>query len=266
MAGPANFAGKFQNEVVSGPSAQVSRGVWSQIPPVSMPWVTAYQNFPEVVRFTGNDCNRTFPFGSPIDRAGLDNENKTKTWFSKRKGFFENEMVPPPKLHITEEHMASQLESMHISKLYTSHSSGEDTSVSNECNRVSVLNEDGSSRDSMSRLPSLVICDELRQLQTPNILPPSLVAKLESPSKALVLWKPPSSIFQSNSCGRSLNTEKHLQDVSNHNTGTNSDDLEPESQSSCQQIGNDLTPCSMISGLGTLPGSANDVEDMSIDM
>ncbi|XP_039284908.1 uncharacterized protein LOC111048734 isoform X1 [Nilaparvata lugens] len=90
----------------------------------------------------------------------------------KRKCPLAWEEIPPPKLHITDEQMACRMKGLQISQ-------------NNE------LLTQQTSQDDVT-LPSLVVCDEIRQLRMPNnILPAELLAKLESPSKALVVWKPP---------------------------------------------------------------------------
>lgn len=50
MAGSTNYSGNFKSDMMSGTSAPVNNTIWSQVTPASMPWVTSYNNFPQVVR------------------------------------------------------------------------------------------------------------------------------------------------------------------------------------------------------------------------
>ncbi|XP_075218021.1 uncharacterized protein LOC142322835 [Lycorma delicatula] len=266
----------LQSETMSGMNNPTNNTVWSQIPPTSMPWGITNENFPQVVRFTGSDNNSTFPFGSPSDRSKSESDLKIKSWLTKRKGFFETEMLPPAKIHITEEHMASQLQSMHISTMYTSHLKEDSFNTVNRNERIRDLGQNNYSDTFISTsdrsdlvFPSLVMCDELRRLQTPNILPPSLVANLDNPSKALVLWKPPSEILLQNNSESKKDSEKQIHDKKNNNN----DELASESNSGHQiaghssvQQGSEMSPCSVICGLSSFDNSSDDIEDMSIDM
>ncbi|KAJ8976498.1 hypothetical protein NQ317_018442 [Molorchus minor] len=83
---------------------------------------------------------------------------------------------PPPqpaKQHITEEKMAEHMSKLHISS-----------------ETVPLLKE--SESDKTQRL---YMCEEMRKLQTDSILPQSLLAQMERPCTALVLWQPPTKLI-----------------------------------------------------------------------
>ncbi|XP_018571720.1 uncharacterized protein LOC108911299 [Anoplophora glabripennis] len=81
--------------------------------------------------------------------------------------------LQPVKQHITEEKMAEHMSKLHISS----------ESV-------------GSSKESDSdRTQRLYMCEEMRKLQTDSLLPQSLIARIQRPCTALVLWKPPTRIL-----------------------------------------------------------------------
>lgn len=80
--------------------------------------------------------------------------------------------LQPLKQHITEEKMAEHMSKLHISS------------------------ETASSKETETgRIQRLYMCEEMRKLQSDSIIPHSLIAQIQQPCKALVLWKPPSRII-----------------------------------------------------------------------
>lgn len=69
----------------------------------------------------------------------------------------------------------------------------------------------------------LYMCEEMRKLQTTeNIIPQSLLNKLEKPCTALVLWRPPPRILSPlripNENDNSNNNNNNEEDVQDNNT------------------------------------------------
>lgn len=81
--------------------------------------------------------------------------------------------LQPVKQHITEEKMAEHMSKLHISS-------------------ESITSSKESESDRTQRL---YLCEEMRKLQTDSILPQSLIARIQRPCTALVLWKPPTRII-----------------------------------------------------------------------
>lgn len=81
----------------------------------------------------------------------------------------------PAKQQITEERMAEHLSKLHISSENPAPTAEPESSVSKE--------------------RRLYMCEEMRKLQTDPIIPPSLLERMNSPCKALVLWTPPQRPF-----------------------------------------------------------------------
>ncbi|KAJ8940932.1 hypothetical protein NQ318_013193 [Aromia moschata] len=79
----------------------------------------------------------------------------------------------PFKQHITEEKMAEHMSKLHISS-------------------ETVTSSKESESDKTQRL---YMCEEMRKLQTDSILPQSLLAQIQRPCTALVLWKPPTRLL-----------------------------------------------------------------------
>lgn len=112
-------------------------------------------------------------------------------WYHKRK--IEPDPseydLPPPKMLITEEKMVSQLRGIHLSQDYTTH--GNPGPSNAEVDMDEPLNILG--HKSSSSLPTLVMCDEIRELQknVDSPLPKHLLDNFKRPTNALVLWRPP---------------------------------------------------------------------------
>ena len=111
------------------------------------------------------------------------------SWYNKRKieqDPSENELHPS-KMLITEEKMVSQLKGIHLSKDFTSHDNpGPSNAEIDVDESLKTINE-------TSSLPTLVLCDEIRELQKNNEspLPQYIMKTLKRPNNALVLWSPP---------------------------------------------------------------------------
>ncbi|XP_069677425.1 uncharacterized protein [Periplaneta americana] len=135
---------------------------WLQVPPSHMPWGIPMAEQPAIVRFTAESSSLM----KPAETGGCG--------FAQSKRKLESEdMTLPMKQHITEEKMAAHLSQLHISPDYTTHQQPEPQ------------------EDQQQQLKRLVLCDEIRKLKQEPILPSSLLARLEKPSMALVLWQPP---------------------------------------------------------------------------
>lgn len=97
--------------------------------------------------------------------------------------------IPPPKMLITEEKMVSQLRGIHLSQDYTTHGNPGPSNAEVEMDEpLNILGH-----KSTSSLPTLVMCDEIRELQkcVESPLPKHLLDNFKRPTNALVLWRPP---------------------------------------------------------------------------
>lgn len=116
------------------------------------------------------------------------NTHYSVPWYHKRKlkDDVPADMLPPPKMLITEEKMVSQLKGIHLSKDYTSHGGGGNSALADEGTSAIGLEEKQS-------LPTLVMCDEIRALHkvVEPVLPKHIMDKYQRPTNALVLWQPP---------------------------------------------------------------------------
>ncbi|KAK9723305.1 hypothetical protein QE152_g19277 [Popillia japonica] len=81
----------------------------------------------------------------------------------------------PAKQQITEERMAEHLSKLHISSENPAPTTEPETSDCKE--------------------RRLYMCEEMRKLQTDSVIPQSLLERMNSPCKALVLWTPPRRPF-----------------------------------------------------------------------
>uniref|UniRef100_T1I7H3 Uncharacterized protein n=2 Tax=Rhodnius prolixus TaxID=13249 RepID=T1I7H3_RHOPR len=108
-------------------------------------------------------------------------------WYHKRKLKDEvpADLLPPPKVLITEEKMVSQLKGIHLSKDYTSHGGGSSALAEESAPAIGL--------EEKQSLPTLVMCDEIRALQkvVAPVLPKHIMDKYRRPTNALVLWQPP---------------------------------------------------------------------------
>ena len=89
----------------------------------------------------------------------------------------EMEVVPPPKIHITEERMVSQLSGIHLSKEYTPHGGIIESALPEGATEIEETIR--SKLDAQGAIPSLSVCDEIRALQNrvESILPDSILEK-----------------------------------------------------------------------------------------
>ncbi|XP_030747287.1 uncharacterized protein LOC115875877 [Sitophilus oryzae] len=143
-----------------------SRYVNQQIPPVNHP-TQIPASFSFGVQSPASPYQGHFPFQITANNDGGYGDRTFKQILGKRKT--DTPSFQPCKQHITEEKMAEHMSRLHISS-ETATSPLEPESVKNK---------------------RLYMCEEMRKLQSDPILPPSLVAGLQRPCTALVLWQPP---------------------------------------------------------------------------
>lgn len=156
---------------------QQHHGGWAQVPPTVMPWGTPGEMLPNVVRFTG-DHGHPFPFDVPPQSSS---PTPPPVFMAQKRKSDPDNILQPLKMFITEEKMAAQLKNMHISNQYVSHQGG---SGGMDVEADSNINE--------GILPTLTLSKEVQNLPALDpLLPESLLADYQKPSRALVLWKPP---------------------------------------------------------------------------
>ncbi|XP_046387062.1 uncharacterized protein LOC124156519 isoform X2 [Ischnura elegans] len=163
---------------------------WLQIPPASMPWGIPMANQPAVVRFTAEPTpvQNIIKTGAEVVKFGDFVHNKRKLEDDADGLRFTKQLI-------TEEKMAARLSEMHISSNFTGHQTLPPASVSpdpkmGDFSGFKPKDEDGN-------LKRLVLSEEMKNIKSEPIIPPSILSKLEKPSMALVLWQPPSgSIFK----------------------------------------------------------------------
>lgn len=125
---------------------------------------------------------------SSSKRCGI-NTTCNIPWYNKRK--IEPDPTDyelhPSKMLITEEKMVSQLKGIHLSKDFTSHGNAGPSNVEIE------MDESLKGINQKSSLPTLVMCDEIRELQknVQSPLPQHILDNFKRPTNALVLWRPP---------------------------------------------------------------------------
>ncbi|XP_067015328.1 uncharacterized protein [Anabrus simplex] len=170
---PSMF-GQFMPMTQQGQGQDPPAG-WLQVPPTHMPWGIPSQ--PSIVRFT---AERPLPDPRPVLSGTMPFAQ------CKRKIEPDMEVKTSVKQHITEEKMAAHMSQLHISQDYTPHQ----TDVNAEPDRAQPGPSTVLSGEE-TQYKRLVLCDELRQLKSEPILPSSLLAKMEKPTMALVLWQPP---------------------------------------------------------------------------
>ncbi|KAJ8922479.1 hypothetical protein NQ315_007507 [Exocentrus adspersus] len=112
--------------------------------------------------------------------------------------------LQPVKQHITEEKMAEHMSKLHISSETAS-----------------------SSKESESdRTQRLYMCEEMRKLQAESILPHSLLAQMQRPCTALVLWKPPPRILPLANNNDDENENNNEQQRPDNNMAANESEME----------------------------------------
>ncbi|CAH0385488.1 unnamed protein product [Bemisia tabaci] len=169
---------------------------WAQIPPINVPWGIPPNNLPDVIRFNATPNINTFqPIPRPIENGGF-----PRVRFTKRKTNIEPEI--PAKIHVTDEKMAAHMSEMHISSNYTSHETPVQPNFSCSNFETKQFNDKLTSLISSDdkediKIPSIKLCEELRKLSKTPILPEPLL-QVEKPCRALVLWKPPPGVVESN--------------------------------------------------------------------
>uniref|UniRef100_A0A1B6FLF0 Uncharacterized protein n=1 Tax=Cuerna arida TaxID=1464854 RepID=A0A1B6FLF0_9HEMI len=166
---------------------------WIQVTPSVMPWTM--ENRPQLVRF-GETSGEGDPWSIP----------RPKIRFIKRKSDLDFN-IRPAKMHITEEKMAAELKNMHISNNYVGDqvlSDGLDKPTQADC-----------------MLPTLVLSKEVQSLATfQDPLLPDSILKMQKPTRALVLWKPPRGSLTSQILSNVRNQEDEEVDTINNNAGT----------------------------------------------
>ncbi|KAK7870759.1 hypothetical protein R5R35_009905 [Gryllus longicercus] len=150
---------------------------WLQVPPTHMPWGNPAAHQPSIVRFTAE----------PLDKPGPSGLSASPFGQCKRK--IDAEMaLPPTKQLITEEKMAAHMRQLHISNSYTSHEESVIGTMASKSESSIVAPTIPAEEQAYKRL---VLCEELRQLQSEPLLPQCLLTSVQRPSMALVLWQPP---------------------------------------------------------------------------
>lgn len=102
----------------------------------------------------------------------------------------------PCKQFITEDKMAQHLSGLHLSDDYQSHSINlTDTSDISSDMEYNVNLTPKELQQRLKNAQRITVCEQVRKLnQTDEIIPKVLLDRIESPCKALILWKPPESI------------------------------------------------------------------------
>ncbi|XP_034231010.1 uncharacterized protein LOC117639453 [Thrips palmi] len=189
---------------------------WLHTPPMQMPWGIPTSDQPSVMRFTGDTSITPIVPTAPApvpDIKSTQFQSLSKTQSKRKSWDCEIEYnCPPPKQLITEEKMAENLNCLHISNSYVSHQIGSNQPMSIQLPKststtsTEVLDMSSSSSSSSSVETALdgkdrtvSLCEQLRKLiSESSVIPSPLLNKVERPTNALVLWKPPGeTIFKS---------------------------------------------------------------------
>ncbi|XP_055635330.1 uncharacterized protein LOC129775097 [Toxorhynchites rutilus septentrionalis] len=178
--------------------------------------------------------------GRERKRGTAQGENRSGAMFAEiRKRKTDPDVVPiPSKQFLSEEVMASHLNSLHLSSEYTSHNieteSGEDLpSASDGFSPSSSLDDEMSLgeapgsplpgshhvymspqelEDRLKKAQRISLCEEVRKLDSrTEILPKVLLERIEKPCTALVIWQPPQPLEKliSKSCSTLKEKEQH---------------------------------------------------------
>lgn len=189
-------------------------GSWSQIPqvpPLSIPWSVPALQQPELIRFTGEqNFAPTLHQKRKLETPDLLDTRKTKQL-------------------ITEEKMTAHFQDLHISSAYRSPPDpvpSTSADVSLEKPNVHMDMEAANAVDAdHSKSPRLVLSEELKRIQQEPILPSTLLTKLERPSMALVLWKPPSKHLRALPARDTPTPLPNTSDDNNNNNNNNSEGI-----------------------------------------
>ncbi|KAK7870758.1 hypothetical protein R5R35_009905 [Gryllus longicercus] len=185
---------------------------WLQVPPTHMPWGNPAAHQPSIVRFTAEPLDKPGPSGlsaSPFGQCKrkIDAEMAfvcrrepgmhgpvrlgARAVQGGRRGVHSQTLEPlrpPTKQLITEEKMAAHMRQLHISNSYTSHEESVIGTMASKSESSIVAPTIPAEEQAYKRL---VLCEELRQLQSEPLLPQCLLTSVQRPSMALVLWQPP---------------------------------------------------------------------------
>ncbi|XP_050070491.1 uncharacterized protein LOC126558510 [Anopheles maculipalpis] len=164
----------------------------------------------------------TMPPGSSPPSFGLSTVSSQSFLPEFRKRKPDPDVIPvPSKQFLTEEAMSSHLNNLHLSSEYTAHDIRTHTSAPESPAQSSTLEEDMLLGDSNSvsgntqstyhvfmspqeleerlkKAQRIAICEEVRRLDSrAEILPQTLLERIEKPCTALMIWQPPQERIQS---------------------------------------------------------------------
>uniref|UniRef100_A0A182VQX9 Uncharacterized protein n=1 Tax=Anopheles minimus TaxID=112268 RepID=A0A182VQX9_9DIPT len=153
------------------------------------------------------------PSGSSPPSFGLSTVTSQSFLSEIRKRKPDPDVIPvPSKQFLTEEVMSSHLNNLHLSSEYTAHDIRTNTSTP-ESPAHSTLEEDmllGNTEayhvcmspqeleERLKKAQRIAICEEVRRLDNrAEILPQTLLERIEKPCTALMIWQPPQERIQS---------------------------------------------------------------------